>query len=111
MQCLLRLIAWLIVSREAEVWYRIDRLTQMRLADRERIAVERGVDAVLATDPYHALTIARQRNPMRPNQLLQAVFAYTQWEHGECIRISMQREREIKEFSDFMGMKQGQAKE
>jgi hypothetical protein len=101
---ILQTIAWLIAPREDQVFYRIDRITQTH----RHLAIEHGIDAILAASPYHALMLASRRNYLKTGQLFRAVYCQTQWEYGECIRISMERDRELNEFEEFMGAKQGQ---
>ena len=102
MDCVLRLIAWLIVSRETNVWYRIDRITQRPLHLRAKIEIERGIDAVCAADPYHALMLASMRNPLRHNQLFQACYCYTRKDHDDAVEISHARDVELAAFENYM---------
>ena len=102
MQIILQTIAWLIVSREKTVWYRIDRITQTRLDKRAAIEIEHGIDAVFAQDPHHALLLASQRNPLRTNQLFQAVFCGTRKQHDAAVEINRARDCEMIAFENYM---------
>jgi len=86
------------------MWYRIDRVTHSRT----QVVIEHGVDAIHAASPYHALLVATHRNWLKHGQLFRAVFCYTNCDFETCIRISRERDQEIREFEEFMSLEQGQ---